>query len=156
LRVAVEPYDDEACTGIQVVVGDVGVSSLLIHDPQVRMGYATVRTGGMAAMETAEEHRGRGHARRVIEHAASHLHSEKTPLALLYGIEDFYDRFGYTPAVPSYGIRVRTEHIDVAEAPQRTVDCEPSHRAATADMYERNSRRRSGTIVRSTLPPESA
>ena len=153
---SVHRYDDEHCTGVGLLRGGTTVSSLLAHDLHVRVGSATVRAAGIAAMETAEEYQGRGYARQVIERTAEYLAAERVPLALLYGIEGFYDRFDYAPVVPLYEVRVRVDHPPDAEPRLRVVDCAPGHRKAMAAMYEQNNAQRTGTIVRSRVHPGSA
>jgi predicted acetyltransferase len=95
-----------------VGVGGETVSRLEIARLTIRIGAATVRMDGIAAVETKKEHRRRGYARRLREATVAQLRQGDAALTMLYGIPDFYPRFGYVAAGPEHRV-----HLEVARLP---------------------------------------
>ncbi len=65
---------------------------------RMRIGRAIVRCAGIGGVATDAEHRGRGHMARTAAHGVERLRARGYPLSVLFGIDDFYHRFGYVPA----------------------------------------------------------
>lgn len=78
------------------------VSSCLVVPVTICVGAARVRVDGLGEVGTPPEYRGRGYARRVITAALNAMAVGNAALSMLYGIPDFYRRFGYTTAGPRY------------------------------------------------------
>jgi ribosomal protein S18 acetylase RimI-like enzyme len=77
-------------------------------DPQVvRYGAATLRVDHLGDVWTEEDCRGRGYARRLITAAVEHMRRGDGTFSLLYGIGDFYHRFGYATLGADYGVLLR-------------------------------------------------
>lgn len=70
----------------------------------IRVGCATVRMDGIGGVETKPEHRLKGYARRVLWRAIEEMTAGDAAITMLYGIRDFYHRFGYVTAGPEYGL----------------------------------------------------
>lgn len=68
----------------------------------IRVGCATVRMDGIGGVETKPEHRLKGYARRVLWRAVEEMSVGDAGITMLYGIRDFYHRFGYVTAGPEY------------------------------------------------------
>jgi predicted N-acetyltransferase YhbS len=82
--------------------------SHLVIDPQaVRYGAATLRVDQLGDVWTEEACRGRGYARRLLTAATAHMRRGDGALSLLYGIGDFYHRFGYTTLGADYSVVLR-------------------------------------------------
>jgi predicted acetyltransferase len=131
---------------------DEPVSRLWVHDLNVRFGEAIVRMGGIGGVWTEEAYRKRGFARRLLEAANDYMRDEGFDIASLFGISDFYERWGYVPAGPEYSLKVRVDNIKGAELKHRVVDFCEQHRLDVLRIYEHNNLHRICSVVRS---PES-
>jgi hypothetical protein len=99
-------------TRIDIVEHSTGESEVLLklNDKQVsrtviipmfmRIGEAVVRMDGIGGVETEEEFRNRGYMRRVMETCVEIMTSGDGAISTLFGIDDFYPKFGYTTAGP--------------------------------------------------------
>lgn len=70
----------------------------------IRVGVATVRIDGIGGVATKPEHRLKGYASRVLRRAVEEMSAGDAALSMLYGIPDFYHRFGYVTAGPEYAL----------------------------------------------------
>ncbi|MGQ9488722.1 MAG: GNAT family N-acetyltransferase [Armatimonadota bacterium] len=68
----------------------------------IRVGCAIVRMDGIGGVETKPEHRLKGYASRVLWQAIEEMSTGDATITMLYGIRDFYHRFGYVTAGPEY------------------------------------------------------
>jgi predicted acetyltransferase len=75
------------------------ISRTSVVDVRMRLGTATLKVGGIGGVWTDEKHRGRGHMRRLMNHALEWMAARSYDLSALYGIPDFYWRFGYAPCM---------------------------------------------------------
>jgi predicted acetyltransferase len=108
--------------------------------------------GGIGGVWTEEAYRKRGFARRLLEAANDYMRDEGFDIASLFGISDFYERWGYVPAGPEYSLKVRVDNIKGAELRHRVVDFCEQHRLDVLRIYEHNNLHRICSVVRS---PES-
>jgi hypothetical protein len=70
------------------------------------VGAAVLPMDGVAAVYTEREQRKRGHARRLLQATVAHLRQGDGALTMLYGIPDFYHRFGYVTAGPEHRLHL--------------------------------------------------
>src|SRR5258708_3422206 len=89
-------------TEIRLVVEGQQVSSCKVFPLTLRVGAATVRIDGMGEVGTHEEHRNRGYSRRVLDAALDRMAAGDAALSVLYGIPNFYPKFGYVTVGPEY------------------------------------------------------
>lgn len=99
------------------------VSRCWIVSQRIRIGCAAVRMDGIGGVGTDGDHRGRGFARRVLEAALRRMNQGDAGLTMLYGIPDFYERFGYATAGPEYAISV---DVDARERLPSGWSCRPA------------------------------
>ncbi len=78
------------------------VSHVSIVEKHLRVGRAVVKVAGIGDVCTHPEHRSRGYTRILMEDAVRYMTSHRFPLSLLYGIMNFYHKFGYIEAVNAY------------------------------------------------------
>jgi hypothetical protein len=93
-----EPGEVPGQTKAELFVEGKAVSHLYVVPFTVRVGRATVRMDGIAGVGTDREHRNKGYSRRVIEATIEHMTRGDAALTMLYGIPDFYPKFGYATA----------------------------------------------------------
>src|SRR5215212_7644751 len=80
------------------------VSRVVIVPMLMRIGAAVVRMDGIGGVSTEEGFRHRGYSRRVMETAVAQIRQGDAALSTLFGIEDFYQKFGYETTGPEYTV----------------------------------------------------
>ena len=80
------------------VVGEQVVSHFGVWDYQMRIGLARVRTGGIGAVSTHGDYRKHGYMDKTARDAVEAMRAAGYDMSVLFGIWNFYDRFGYTRA----------------------------------------------------------
>src|SRR5260370_31083701 len=93
-------------TCVELVVDGRSASRLFVVPFTLRIGAATVRMDGIGGVETEKDCRHRGYARRVLEATVEHMRQGDAALSMLYGIPDFYPKFGYATAGPEHAIEL--------------------------------------------------
>ncbi len=101
-EIVIRTDSDSGGTSVNLMVGGRKVSWLSIIPFTLRIGAATVRMDGIGGVGTDAHHRRRGYSRRVLEAAVTHMRAGEGALSMLYGISDFYPKFGYATAGPDY------------------------------------------------------
>ncbi len=124
------------------------VSRLWVHDLEVRFGEAVLRMGGIGGVETEEAYRKRGFARRLLETACDYMREAGFDVAGLFGIPNFYERWGFVPALPEYRVTVPRSHLESATLSFQVANFEPEHRLEVLRIYEENNRYRFCSVVR--------
>jgi hypothetical protein len=92
------------------------ISRTVIIPMFMRIGEAVVRMDGIGGVETEEEFRNRGYMRRVMEACVDIMTSGDGAISTLFGIEDFYPKFGYATAGPEYTVSLPLRE-DISEIP---------------------------------------
>jgi predicted N-acetyltransferase YhbS len=80
------------------------VSWVTIVPMLMRIGAAAVRMDGIAGVGTEEAFRNRGYSRRMMETAVELMRTGDAALSTLYGIADFYPKFGYATTGPDWTV----------------------------------------------------
>jgi hypothetical protein len=101
-ELSIRPEDDGSSTRVELTLDGKSISRLWITPFTLHVGEALVGMDGVGGVGTDEAHRSRGHSRRVIEAAIAHMGQGDAALSMLYGIRDFYPKFGYATAGPDY------------------------------------------------------
>ncbi len=117
----------------------------------MRIGGARVRVGGVTCVATDAEYRKRGLMDRTGRASLGAMRAAGYDMTMLFGIDDFYDRFGYVNAWSP----VRY-HVNVSELPSGRPGAAPRKFALrTRDdmvaMYNRAYAGLTGTAVRPTF-----
>lgn len=124
------------------------VSRLWVHDLDIRFGDAVVRMGGIGGVKTEEAYRRRGFARRLLESANDYMREAGFDIAGLFGIPNFYERWGYVPALPEYYLKVPVDNLKNAEMRHAVLDYSDRYKAEVLRIYELNNRLRVCSVVR--------
>ena len=88
----------------ELIIDGECASWLTIVPFTIRIGAAEVRMDGIAGVGTHEKHRMKGYSRRVFEAAVPPMAAGDAAITMLYGIRDFYPKFGYATAGPGHHI----------------------------------------------------
>lgn len=83
------------------------VSRLRVVPYTIHVGAATLRMDGIGDVWTEKEQRNRGYARALLEAVVHRMTSGDAAISMLYGIPNFYPKFGYATAGPDYRIHLR-------------------------------------------------
>jgi GNAT superfamily N-acetyltransferase len=128
------------------------ISRVVIVPMVMRIGAAVVRMDGIGGVSTEEEFRNRGYSRRVMETAVEQMRRGDAALSTLFGIEDFYQKFGYETTGPEYTVVLP---LAEATAPTRSLPrgwrfrpLTPGDMPAVMRLYHANTRRATGALVR--------
>jgi predicted acetyltransferase len=146
---------------------ETDVSRLWAPTFDMRIGSAIVKMGGIAGVGTNEEHRMRGYSRLVMEESTRYFTETGHDVAVLFGIPDFYHKFGYVSALPVTTLTVKVKDAlltlpywegkapaapdmefgrSLALPPVRPL--QDDDWGAVLDVYNDNHRTRTGTLLR--------
>jgi GNAT superfamily N-acetyltransferase len=136
----------------ELLVDGEPVSRLSVLDRNVRLLGCEVRTGGIGGVRTRQEHRRKGYARRLLEDTVDYMTREGYAISMLFGIPDFYHRFGFLSAMAEHCTVVSTR--DAERAGEVDVSCiiRPlcdDDLPFTVHLYNQVEEFRAGTICRS-------
>jgi GNAT superfamily N-acetyltransferase len=136
-------------TKLTLVVDGEEVSHLWVIDYEMRIGSAVMRMGGIAGVWTEEKHRLKGYASKVLNASIDFMKEEGYDVSLLFGIPNFYHRFGYATVLPRYTAYLDMINIPPSPSRFKTIPYEERFKKAVLEIYEENNKKRTGTIVRS-------
>lgn len=133
---------------LELIAGSEIVSSLEVYNLEMRIGGVRVRCGGVGAVHTSPEHRLKGYATRVMERAVHVMQREGYHLSALFGIADFYHRFGYASCLVECESTVSARDALDTQARFATREFRVSDAPVIASLCEAEQARRTGSIVR--------
>jgi hypothetical protein len=135
---------------VDLMDGERSVSRLWIVPLTLRIGAATVRMDGIGGVGTEEDCRHRGYSRRVLERAVERMQQGDAALSMLYGIPDFYPKFGYATAGPDHFVWL-TRPTDPAPMPAgwQVRSFTPADLPAVRRLYDQETATGVGCAVRS-------
>jgi predicted acetyltransferase len=128
--------------------GEETVSELWVVNLTMRIGVAEVRMGGIAGVGTPQQHRNKGYSRRCLENSNPWMTEEGFDCATLFGISDYYDKFGYAPCLASNTWTLPTRDAERAELHLNARPMEESDLPTLHDLYAQNNTALTGSIVR--------
>lgn len=133
------------------------VSYLHVIPKRMRLGRALLRAGGIGAVCTDPAYRRKGCSRALCLDALEFMKEEGYDLSILFGIPDYYHRFGYAS--------VAARHVVTLGDPVRDIDVEPLRfkmsSLRTADMeaclrlYNSQARLHDGNCLRRKMPKKA-
>ncbi|MBA2276948.1 MAG: GNAT family N-acetyltransferase [Chloroflexia bacterium] len=136
-------------TKVALTLDDQDISRAFIIPMSLRYGVATIRMDGIGDVATDESHRHQGHSRRVMEAAVARMREGPAAVSTLYGISDFYPKFGYATLGPESSIQLRDldelkEHPGGWRARQAQADDLPAIRT----LYDRCTAEATAALIR--------
>lgn len=127
------------------------VCRLVVIDLSMRIGTAVVRMAGIGGVYTQREHRMKGHMRALVEDSLRYMIDEGYDVSMLFGIENFYTKFGYAPSLASSICKVKTRDAEVAGAQAKACTTRPIEEQdmlTVLALYNAENAARTGSIVR--------
>jgi YD repeat-containing protein len=147
----------EQRTQLAFVDGSTGVPvdacTLTIDDLEVYVdSEATMRVAGIGNVETLPSHRRRGLATALMSRTIDHMRARGFAASLLYGIDDFYDRFGWRDCGDERWVVIDRERALVAGNELPTVRAmHVGDRDALQRVYHASASRVPGSICRRAI-----
>ena len=124
------------------------VSVLGIREYQMRFGSAQLKMGGICGVGTKEAHRNKGYSRRVMDHSTEFMTKNGFDVSMLFGIPDFYHRFGYATVLPETWVEFDTKDVQVAVSTYQIRKFDMKDAPQVLALYAANNAERTGTLVR--------
>ena len=124
------------------------ISRLWIHEYQMRFGTAQLKLGGVAGVGTIEEHRNKGYSRRVMDDSTAFMTENGFDVAMLFGIPNFYPKFGYATVLSETWMELDTEEAQAAVATYQIRKFETPDVPTILALYAANNAERTGTPLR--------
>ncbi len=136
-------------TRMELAVEGNAISRLWVIPFTLRVGQATVRMDGIGGVGTDEAYRNRGYSRRVLDATVQRMQEGDAALSMLYGIPDYYPKFGYATAGPDHYLQLTDLSAD-APLPSRwqARPVRPGDLPALRRLYDRNTAGAVGAAVR--------
>lgn len=124
------------------------VSRLWISEHEMRFGAVLLKMGGVGGVGTNVEHRWKGYSRRVMEDSTALMREYGFDVAMLFGIPDFYSKFGYATTLPEVRVAFNAADAEEAISSYQIRKFETRDTAKVLEIYAANNAERTGTLVR--------
>ena len=104
----------ESDTELAIKEGGRTLARLAVVPFHQRVGRALLWMGGVAGVNTDPVAREQGLARRLLTFAVEWMRDQGFDWSGLFGIPNFYTRFGYASALPEYELVIATARAEMA------------------------------------------
>lgn len=129
--------------------GDEVAAALRVTSDTIRIGEARLHMGGFGWIATAANHRNKGVASRLIGDTLRFMREGSFHVSMLFGIPNFYHRFGFHTTLAEYTTRVDVRDIPVYTGPAlRVRPAKPGDVRLMQRMHEQFDAETSCSIVR--------
>lgn len=146
LHIRVEPKERDS--EIAVFVGGDKAARLMVIDLKQRIGGAVLSVGGIAGVNTEPKYRLRGYARHMLSYAVKWMTHQGYHMSGLFGIPNFYTRFGYVTALPEYELKIPVRQAEAIKASLPTRPMEVADTSRLLEIYDQTLALESGAIQR--------
>ncbi len=94
-------FDPSDCFVIDGDNGEIAAHLMLIPRA-LQFGESLLPASEIGVVGTLETHRGQGYARALMDHAVEHMVTRGDAVSIIFGIPNFYEKWGYEYAVGLY------------------------------------------------------
>ena len=137
---------------VAVVAASEEVARLRILDRQMRMGAAWVRIGAIAGVRVKPGNRGKGWGHELMQGAHKYMADNGYILSVLFGIPDFYHRFGYSNILLSKSlVRVKTAAGESLGTELAVREAKPTDTESLLAVYNAANGGLTGTLARKAV-----
>jgi predicted acetyltransferase len=136
---------------VELLLDELGgspVSWLTINDLEVKVGKVFLKTGGIGGVGTLEEHRMKGYSRKVMEFSIEYMIRNGYDVSMLFGIPDYYFRWGYASTLPNCKITMPLRNAERARPGLNARPMVKEDASAVLEIYEFTNERRTGPLKR--------
>lgn len=135
-------------TRVARIDGDLA-GTLRITSDTVRIGEARLHMGGFGWIATAAHHRHKGVASALIEDGIRYMRERSYHISMLFGIPNFYHRFGYCTTLAEYATRLDVRDLPAYEGPAfRIRKAKPGDIRLMQKMHEQDDGATACSIIR--------
>lgn len=125
-------------TRIAVYKGEIA-GSLRLNTETIRLGEARLRMGGFGWVSTEPRHRNKGVCRALMLNALEYMCAHNYHVSMLFGIPNFYHRFGFATTLADYAILVEaSEAMAISASGARIREVKPGEIAVLQKMHAAN------------------
>jgi hypothetical protein len=135
----------------QVIEDGKDLSRLRVVNRSMWLLGAQVTFGGIADVFTEAEQRLKGHSRRLMEDTVRYMTAEGRDVSILFGIPDYYNKFGYLPFMADHLCSVATRDAEGAAGTAAGFTVRPASAEDNffiARLYNEKNRFRPTSVVR--------
>jgi predicted acetyltransferase len=135
----------------QVMLDGEAVSWLWVLDMRMRLLGEPIRMAGIGGVNTKEEHRMKGYARRLLSDTVRYMTDEGFDVSMLFGIPNLYDKFGYAPCLPEHRATIATRDAERAREAARGYSVRPLTEKdipLVVRLHNEANRGRAGSLIR--------
>lgn len=125
------------------------LGALRLTTDTIRIGEARLKMGGLGWVATAAHYRRHGVCRKLIEDTLHYMREHGYHVSMLFGIVDFYQRFGYVTTLADYSIWLDTMEALSFENPFREHTAKPGDVAAIQKIHNANDSAAVCSMIRS-------
>jgi len=129
-------------------LGGSPVSWLVINDLEVKVGKTYLKMGGIGGVGTLEEYRMKGYSRKVMEFSIEYMVRNGYDVSMLFGIPDYYIRWGYASTFPNCKITMPLRNAERARPGLKARPMVKEDAGAILDIYESTNENRTGPLKR--------
>lgn len=134
---------------LDLVLDGKSISGLEILDLGLRIGVSKFKMGGIAGVRTDDEHRMKGYASKVLSRSIEYMVEGGYDVSMLFGIEGFYQRWGFATCLPEYELTIPTRNAERSSKRYNSRPFELGDVENVLAIYEQNNMHRSCWIERS-------
>lgn len=125
------------------------LGALRLTTDTIRVGEARLKMGGLGWVATAAHYQRRGVCRQLIEDTMRYMRENGYHVSMLFGIVDFYHRFGYVTTLADYTVRMDTMEALSFDNPFREHPAKPGDVAAIQKIHNANDGTSVCSLIRS-------
>ena len=134
----------------EVVVDGKSVSHAGSVQRDMRIGSSIVKMGLITDVATTSKYRMYGYSSSCMSRQLQHIQDQGDDVSVVFGISDFYSKFGYVSCFPEHMLVVNTR--DAEEAPRldgyEVRDLADGDIESALQIFAENNRRRTASVVR--------
>ncbi len=127
------------------------VSQVTIFERPVRFGPAVLKMGGIGDVMTVPEYRGKGYSTLLMQAALDYMRKEKFDLTMLFGIPNYYHKFGYIEAMKNYQLEFLNSQFNLESPEYQIRKFTPQDLPEMLQLYQDNIKA-ANLVIDRTVP----
>ncbi len=131
-----------------IKVNDEIVSHISIVEKRFRIGGAVIKMGGIGDVYTLPPYRKKNFTSMLMNDSIEYMRQNKFPLSLLFGIPNFYHRFGYIESVLRCFITIPLKNIGDLKSQNKIRPVDATDIPVLNKLYNRGFNRRTLSVKR--------
>jgi hypothetical protein len=131
-------------------IGEQMITSFCVWDYQMRIGVGRVRTGGIGVVATHADHRKKGYMDQTARAGVVAMRAAGYDMSVLFGVWDFYDRFGYTRAWAGHEMSANVAQLPTEKPARKIRKIDYTTGPELSRLYNKYHSASTGTAVRPT------